>query len=662
MMPRLVLPIGLGLLSWLALFIFYSAFSDISKNLSPQGCRMSWMSPSYVLQSQFNRSWTPLGNRYSLWLYREVGWDANQITGDRVPILFIPGNAGSSHQVRSIASSATRQYYASPHTVSPDFVSRAVKPLDFFAVEFNEDLSAFHGSTLKSQIAYTSRAMEYILSLYPTNTSIIILGHSMGGIVATSLLPTDHISAIVTMSTPHTLPPARFDPRVDDIYRTNLQILTSNPTPIVSLCGGAADTMIPSESCILPPVMGDTYRKTVFTSALEGAWTGVGHREMVWCHQVRWRVARAALELGESKSPEGRGLTLDKWLRDGHTLPHGVGENSTELRLAEKSMYEIMPKGQRLVLKKPGGTTMHLLPIPDSNASTVKLVIFVSQGSVDRVSPQNPFPLKVTVFTCSSSGGSTPDCLSLRPITLRLVPNPIPGHTFPVPDEGSDESEGVVVYEAEIARPGHYDQWVGIQSANGDGRGWVVGGFDCEEIVDSRFTALSLLLGGRAAIALNTNALSTHVSLPKVKQSALLVYRLNPRVSDSTCNDILLSPLILHTSDAIEAHYFPLHNSAGHRILLHSHSPAPFVDTLSLSQTVGLNFTVYSSAQPGCGQKELFIEIDWSATLGRWVSRYPTTVVIWATSITALLLFRAWGIEEKTGGKTASSRITVYLP
>ncbi|KAG2349887.1 hypothetical protein BDR05DRAFT_259598 [Suillus weaverae] len=27
----------------------------------------------------------------------------------------------------------------------------------------------------------------------------------------------------------------------------------------------------------------------IFTSALEGAWTGIGHREMVWCHQVRWR-------------------------------------------------------------------------------------------------------------------------------------------------------------------------------------------------------------------------------------------------------------------------------------------------------------------------------------------------------------------------------------
>ena len=39
-------------------------------------------------------------------------------------------------------------------------------------MEFNEDLSAFHGSTLESQIAYTSKAISYILSLYPPGTDI----------------------------------------------------------------------------------------------------------------------------------------------------------------------------------------------------------------------------------------------------------------------------------------------------------------------------------------------------------------------------------------------------------------------------------------------------------------------------------------------------------
>lgn len=50
-------------------------------------------------------------------------------------MLFIPGNAGSSHQVRSIASSATRQYYSNPYEVADAFRSNPLKSLDFFAGE-----------------------------------------------------------------------------------------------------------------------------------------------------------------------------------------------------------------------------------------------------------------------------------------------------------------------------------------------------------------------------------------------------------------------------------------------------------------------------------------------------------------------------------------------
>lgn len=65
----------LGLSSLLALLLlFFLASFDASRNLSPQGCRMSWMSPPYVLQTSFNTTWSPLARRYTLWLYREVGW------------------------------------------------------------------------------------------------------------------------------------------------------------------------------------------------------------------------------------------------------------------------------------------------------------------------------------------------------------------------------------------------------------------------------------------------------------------------------------------------------------------------------------------------------------------------------------------------------------
>ena len=128
-------------------------------------------------------------------------------------------------------------------------------------------------------MAYASSAISYILSLYPPDTSIIVMGHSMGGIVATSLLPSSNISAVITMSTPHQLPPARFDRRIASIYNNNRAALAASNTPILSLCGGATDLMVPSESCILPgvPNVVGVYRRTVFSSALEGCWTSIGH-------------------------------------------------------------------------------------------------------------------------------------------------------------------------------------------------------------------------------------------------------------------------------------------------------------------------------------------------------------------------------------------------
>lgn len=323
----------------------------------------------------------------------------------------------------------------------------------------------------------------------------------MGGIVATSLLPISNgsISAVVTMSTPHTLPPVRFDSRIDTLYNANRRVLASDPTPILSLCGGATDMMIPSESCILPistewdvagqsKVDADVYRRTVFTSALEGAWTGVGHREMVWCHQVRWRVARAALELGAFTSIEGKARALDKWLRDGPTLPRmPIEENGFLLR--DPTAYETLPPDMHLVLKSPRGSRTYLLPVP-APATThlpVKIIILVSQGSIPPVSPQSPFPLTIAVNLCvRSSSLATPfDCEQVQPIVHKLIPNPVSDKIFPIPDEGSDESEGVVLFEADVplGSGNGLPRWIAVRMDDADGRGWVVGGFSTGGVI-----------------------------------------------------------------------------------------------------------------------------------------------------------------------------------
>ena len=141
----------------------------------------------------------------------------------------------------------------------------------------------------------------------------------------------------------------------------------------------------------------------------------------------------------------------------------------------------MIPEGSHLSVERPMGSVMYLLPTPrNSTISDLgKFVLLVSQGSIGPVSPQNALPLAVSVYSCSLT-----ECRSVKPTTLRLIPNPVSGQKFPVPREGSDKSEGVAVYEAEVSGFPADGNCVGVRVGNGDGQGWVVGGFSHEQVLD----------------------------------------------------------------------------------------------------------------------------------------------------------------------------------
>ena len=135
--------------------------------------------------------------------------------------------------------------------------------------------------------------------------------------------------------------------------------------------------------------------------------------------------------------------------------------------------------------------------------------------------------------------------------------------------------------------------------------------------------------------------LRAHVSRP----SSFLILG-TERVSDT-----LFPPLLMHTPHASETHYFPLTSPHNRRILLHSHLSAPFIDhTRHLPSYV--NLTIISSADGECQRDftEFSISIDWTATLGRWASRYLHTLVSWAAGVASLVLFFGWA-QHDTGGK-----------
>ena len=387
--PRIPLPILVPLL----IVILVPLGAAWRKILSPEfaggpnRCAMTYMNPAYFPVPGLNAS-SNEGN-YAVWLYRERGAvgltpDAamasvgsgggsgcgTQVwkTGRSVPGLFVPGNAGSYRQVRSVASETARRVDArrtSHQTSSPSSVpgdTRESAPgnapvgIDWFALDFNEELSAFHGGLLRRQTAFTSHALAKILETYPPGTPVIIAGHSMGGVVARGALlelgkegaygsPLN--ATLITLATPHADSPAATAPSaarahrdINDAWISKRHTRVTSRVAMVSVGGGDADRQV-TRVHAKPPArwLGAKNAKNAKTKnaihttagSIPGASSNVSadHRAIAWCQQVivpaaetfldvaamddtgdvAARIALAAVRLGDESGDESAAST-----------------------------------------------------------------------------------------------------------------------------------------------------------------------------------------------------------------------------------------------------------------------------------------------------------------------------------------------------------------
>ncbi|GAA5937325.1 Bst1p [Sporobolomyces koalae] len=348
-LDRLVL--GLSTLSAVILWVLYSAYVNVRPVYPPgslpegargQGagaCRMTYMSPSYLHIAAFNRTATRLGSGpWGLYLYREAGWDEEPLTADGqvrlggTPVLFVPGNAGSFKQVRSLASTATRTFWELPGVRrNEDGLGAGASSLDFFTLDLNDDFSAFHGQTLFDQAEYTADAIKYILGLYaggqqrdrPDPTSLIVVAHSMGGIVARAAFldknfQANSVSTLITFATPHLVPPVTIDSGIDRFYHAINSYWQESINPasprsdvlkdvvVISISGGISDEMIASEAASLSSLVPDDDSRgfSVSTTAIPGVNTPIDHLAILWCQQLMQVVAESLLAIIDVRKPD----------------------------------------------------------------------------------------------------------------------------------------------------------------------------------------------------------------------------------------------------------------------------------------------------------------------------------------------------------------------
>ncbi|CAM0950809.1 unnamed protein product [Alopecurus aequalis] len=331
--------------------LFFSAWITLAAlnrllRPAPNGCQMTYMYPTYIpISTPKNVS----SDKYGLFLYHE-GWkqidfDDHVRKLDGVPVLFIPGNGGSYKQVRSLAAESFRAYQNGP--LEPSFYREASSTsgledfslpsqygcmLDWFAVDLEGEHSAMDGRILEEHTEYVVYAIHRILDQYKEShvarsndgvrstgnlpSSVILVGHSMGGFVARAALVhpglrKSAVETILTLSSPHQYPPIALQPslghffsHVNEEWRNGYRkgvSRTSNPklsnVVVISVSGGIHDYQIRSRLAALDGIVPSTHGFMVGSSSMKNVWLSMEHQSILWCNQLAAQVAHTLLSM-----------------------------------------------------------------------------------------------------------------------------------------------------------------------------------------------------------------------------------------------------------------------------------------------------------------------------------------------------------------------------
>ncbi|GJQ72189.1 hypothetical protein Trydic_g3281 [Trypoxylus dichotomus] len=233
--------------------------------------------------------------KYGLHAYSEGHFTerARNMQFKGIPVLFIPGNAGSYKQVRSLASVALRKALHS----RPGF------HFDYFTIDYNEELSGLNGALLHDQVLYAQRSIYRILELYASNlekpTSIILIGHSMGGIVAEGLISvipdTSLISLVITLASPHKRPPLFFDSYLYNFYTDIKSWDNKMNKTFIAVSGGFSDFLV-------APHLTSSTHLSVVTTHIPKVWLPMDHLCILWCKQLVLVLNRALFNSIDSQT------------------------------------------------------------------------------------------------------------------------------------------------------------------------------------------------------------------------------------------------------------------------------------------------------------------------------------------------------------------------
>ena len=685
------------------MFLLAVIHSAVTRQLDPQGCVMSRMSPTYIKLSGFDTEHTRFATKYSLYLYREEGVDeySKHSIGLRgAPVLFLPGNAGSYKQVRSLSSEASRYFHGHVKR-DQEAIQSGVSSLDFFTIDFNEDLAAFHGQTLLDQAEYVNEAVAYILSLYtdpkrsqrdsslPDPSSVILIGHSMGGVVARSVLVTPNyqsnsVNTIITMSTPHARPPVTFDAdivfaykRMNDYWRDSYtqEWASNNPlrhTTLISIAGGGLDTTVPSDYASLSSLVPETHGFTVFTSTIPDVWTGMDHLAITWADQIRKVIVKSLFDIvdvrrpSQTKSRSERMRMFKKWYLTGleDSAPKNMpgAEPSVLLTLGDSSRSRIS-QTMNITLPRLGmqkEMTAKLLPVPMAEKGRPRSLTLLTDQPMDQNGNfENLQVLFCSAFPLQSSQSSAQlttdiDLSDGSSGFSRLACKKPAGDAIHLPAStrtskfAFEQVSPFTFLQYKLEDLAEYQFLAVVDQAMGPSGGWVLAEIadTAESTVHSEIGLRRLLLRGLHLELPAQRPMVMDIKVPAL-HSSLLAFSLRLKSQGCGADTELFTPLLRqYINMPYESKYFVNFKQGD----INLHGEAPFMPPAlgGIRRSDGVSFQIWSD--PTCDASlDFYLKVDLVGSIGKLVVRYRTVVAAFPLLVVAMVLRKQFRVYDTTG-------------
>ncbi|KPI43387.1 GPI inositol-deacylase [Cyphellophora attinorum] len=661
--------------------------SFVNLQMDPQGCGMSFMTPTYIKMEGFDSEYSRFASKYGLYLYREEGVDqydaANGDLGLRgAPVLFIPGNAGSYKQIRSLSSEGARYWKGQDRT--KEEAEQGKRAFDFFTLNFNEDLSAFHGQTLIDQAEYVNEAIAYILSLYhhpvrgrkggkhlPDPNAVILVGHSMGGIVARTVLVTskyqaNSVNTIITMSTPHARPPVAFDADMVSLYdKINNYWRASylqdedgmNPlaqTTLISIAGGGRDTTVPSDYTSVSSLLPESHGFTVFTSGIPGVWTSMDHLAITWADEMRKSIIKCMYDISDVRKP-GQTIPREERMRvfRNHFLT-GLESNTPKHLLDAGRTHDVLLKLGRSTNEKDASIAIRQLGAQDQPSTQLLQVPAVTHHGQRILSvltnhiPIAFWQLELAIYSDRSvEWGSAATRLACKRPTGDGIQLPASTRT----SQNAFDRHIPFTYLRYDAADLRDFQFVAIvDKATEISNNWIFAEFATIESATTKSTGnlAKLLLGGEGFELPPARPMVNEITIPAL-HSSLLAYKL--KVRQHGCGDEaeMFTPLVRQYIEQPhhESKYFVNFKEGD----INLHGVAPFMPPLldgSTPGAEGVTFQIFSDST--CNSAlEVHLHADLPGSFGKLVMRYRTIFAVFPLLVVAMVLRKQFRVYDNTG-------------